>query len=204
MRQPDADFSFITNPVKPTPKVQLLAGGSKMQRILLALGGLTMLVIIIAIAASVIGGGGPDRLALMTSVAQQQTELNRVATLGANKATTSAVRGAARSIQLTSLSARSQVSSYLVTNKEQLNPKLLPLKRDAKTDTALSDAAANNTYNATFADVITTDLDSYMSSLKAAYDAKPGPKGQALLKSQYDDAQLMAKQIKNAAALTDD
>lgn len=193
---PTQQFDFIMNPQKPAKKPVLLPGGnSQFGKLALILGGLVVLVILVAVVASLMGGKSPN-LTAMTTVAQDQAELARVAKLGESQATNQTLSNAAISIDLTALSANQQLVSYLATNGHKLGDKELSLKRDSRTDTQLKTAEDASNFDPTYAGVLETQLNTYQHDLKTAYASATGPKGRALLSSEYTAAGLLLKQLK--------
>lgn len=197
-RQSDAatgSYDFIVNPQKPGKKsFSLLASDSStLRRAGIAGAGLAILLIIVILFASLLGGNGNNATPLIT-VAQEQTELARVASLGAQKASGQSTQNLANNVSLSLISANAQLLNYMAINHHKLSPKILSLKHSSQTDHSLEAALADSTFDSTFTDIIQADLNSYIQSLKAAYKANPGPKGRQLLSNQYNGAQLLLTQ----------
>jgi hypothetical protein len=189
-------YEFIMNPGKPAKRPLLLPTGSSMlSRVMLALGGLVVLIVIGVIASSLFGSKGSDMTSLV-SVAQDQAELIRVSQLATGKADGQTAKNTAISVQLALTSANSSLVTYLATNHQKLSNKDLALKHDVSTDTKLTAADSASNFDPTFISVIQAELAIYQRDLKVAYATKPGPKGEQLLKSQYDGATLLLTQSK--------
>lgn len=189
-------YDFILNPEKPQkkPTVPLAgAGNSMMQRIAIAGGGLVILIIVAVVGMSLLTSGSKEKTASLLSIAQYQTELVRVATDASTKATSISAQNLAQDIQASVLSDNNELLAYMKNNGQKVDPKQLTLKRSKSTDTTLTTAKENNTYDIAFKEIIQSDLGSYMTALKKAYDANPGPKGKTLLSEQYDSAELLLK-----------
>jgi len=172
--------------------------GSNRKRLFTFLGGLSALVIVAAIFFSVIGGGGNNFTPVIT-IAQDQTELIRIAKLGATKATGQTTLNVAFNLQLSLTSAQQKLLSYLADNHIKLGTKQLALKQNAQTTKQLSDAVATSSFDSTFVTVIQSQLGTYAQALKTAYNTNPGPKGRQLLSAQYNGAQLLIEQSKQTA-----
>lgn len=183
------------NPQQAAKKPSLLSGGSKIQRIAIVAGVLTLLLIIGIIFASVIGGGGGNQ-APMVTVAQEQTELIRIASQGTQYAVSQKTQNLANNVSVSLTSADNQLLTYLKSNHQKISTKTLALKRNTQTDTTLKNARTDSTFDSAFTDIVQKSLTSYLQSLKAAFDANPGPKGRTLLNTQYNDAQLLLQQSK--------
>lgn len=194
----DGSYDFIVNPLKPARKsLSLLpSGGSTLRRAGIVGAGLAILLIIVIIFASLLGGGSGGSTAALTTVAQEQTELARVATLGTAHASDQTTQNLAYNVSASLTSANGQLLTYLATNHHKLSTKALALRHSAQTDRSLAAALTDSTFDSTFTDIIQSDLNSYMQALQVAYKANPGPKGRALLNSQYQGAQLLLEQSK--------
>lgn len=166
------------------------------KRVAIAVGALSVLIIIAVLAISVIGGGGGGNKAPMVTVAQEQTELIRVATQGAQHGVDQKTQNVAYNVQLSVESANSQLLAYLKQNGQKIAPKTLALKHSTQTDTALATALTNSTFDTTFNDILQRDLTAYAQSIKTAFNANPGTKGKALLNTQYAAANLLLEQSK--------
>jgi hypothetical protein len=187
-------FDFIFNPQTNTKRSVLPGSGSPiLMRVLMVLGGLTLLVIAAVIFFSILGSGDKEKTTNLLTIAQEQTELVRIATDASLKATTLPAQSLAQNIQASVGSQKNELLKYMKDNGVRTSPVQLTLKHSKTTDTTLQTAKANNTYDTAFRQVIQTELDSYISSLQRAYKADPGPKGKQLLAAQYDGAVLLKK-----------
>jgi hypothetical protein len=184
------------NPQKPPkPPMKLLpTGGSPLQRLAIFGGGLVVLIILIAIVAGMLGKSGQAGTNDIIAVAQEQTELARIAADAGDNATALATQNLAHNLELTMTSAQSQTVDYLAQNGHKLGSKTLGLKHSAGTDTTLQNAHDAGTYDSTFVSLVQTQIAAYEQSLRTAYNAKPGPKGEAMLNSQYQAAKLLDTQ----------
>jgi hypothetical protein len=70
----------------------------------------------------------------------------------------------------------------------------LGLKVSASLDSLLTTAAANSTYDQTFQQAMQSQLAGYGQALKQAYTGA-GPEGRLLLNDDYQQVQLLAKQL---------
>jgi hypothetical protein len=186
-------YDFIFNPQQPAKKTLLPRGNSMLQRIAIFGGGFVLLVIIIAIFASVLGSGGKTKSEDLITVAQDQTELIRVATDGAQNTTTLPMQNLAQDVLASITSDKTTLLTYMKGNGQKVSAKQLTLKHTSSTDTTLSTAKENSTYDSAFKDIIQSDLNAYQAAIQKAYNANPGPKGKALLTKQFDSAGLLLK-----------
>ncbi len=188
------EYEFIMNPTQPgRPKFS--GSGSTVKRVAIAGGGLVILLIAFAIVSSLFKGSGFN-VVPFTAVAQDQTELARVAVIGTTKVTSQAMSNFAYNTKYSMATSTYQLVTYLDTNKKKLDAKEILLKHSTLTDTELTSALANGNFDEEFASIMQKDLATYSNDLKAAYATNPGPKGQALLSAQYKGAQLLIIQSK--------
>lgn len=184
-------YEFIMNPQKPKKPPLLVGGNSMLQRVLIAVSGLTLLVIVGVIASSVLTAGSKEKTAGLLAVAQDQTELIRVATDGTQHATTLPGQNLAQNVLASVTSDNAALLSYMSKNGLKATSKELSLKHSKSVDTTLASAVENSTYDSAFKDVIRKDLDAYGAALQKAIRANPGPKGKTLLSNQYAAAKLL-------------
>jgi hypothetical protein len=188
------DYDFILNPDKPPKKSGLSFGGSpKVGRIILILGGLFVAVIIIAVIMSATKNSGFDK-PTMLAVAQDQTEILRLVDYGTKNAQSQTLTNFNATAAASIKSDRAAYLVYVATNG--LKPKAtdLDLKHDATVDTQLTSAISASTFDATYKSLMDKELSEYQADLSAAYK-KVGPKGQAVLKSQFNNAKLLRVQL---------
>lgn len=187
-------YEFILNPQKPAKPIAPLVPTSLPKRILLFAGVALVLIILFSVISSLLKSS-PSTAPLL-AVLQEQTEIIRIATAGETAATTEPTKSLAYAVQLSVTSQNVQLNRYLSTNKIKMNQQLLAAKRSTTDDKQLMAAQQNGTYDQSLTGVIQKDLGDYQQALHAAYVAKPGPKGERLLSSQYDAAQLLLQQTK--------
>ncbi|HEX7368195.1 MAG TPA: hypothetical protein VF261_00880 [Candidatus Saccharimonadales bacterium] len=195
----DAQFEFIMNPQKSAKKGLLLPGGSFAKQLALIGGGTVVLIIIIIVLASSVFGSHAN-LTPFIGVAQDQTELARVAALGVASASDSVAQNVAYTVDLTMTSAQQQTVAYLANNHKKIGVKQLALKQSTQTTQDLSSAQANSTFDSAFMDHIQQLLQTYASDLNAAYKTGPGPKGRQMLIQQYKGAELLITQAQQPLA----
>jgi hypothetical protein len=106
----------------------------------------------------------------------------------------------ATTTQVTVTSAQAQLTAYLTSNKQKVDPKLLTLKVSTTVDSQLTTAATAGTYTSAFQQVMTSQLGTYMTDLRSAYAKTSGKKGRAQLSSDYAQASLLIKQLNEASS----
>ncbi len=102
--------------------------------------------------------------------------------------------------KLSLTSTQTQLLAYMKSNGKKVSTKALSSKVSTTTDKQLSDAVANSTYDATFKQVMQTQLTNYQKDLSAAYKQTKGPKGRQLLNQEYYGAQLLLTQLNSPAS----
>jgi len=189
---PTAHYDFILNPAKP-PKAP--GSGSIGKRLAVVAGVGVVLLIAIILVGSLLGGKSGGITGIIT-VAQEQTEVMRVAGQAAGHTNTPRVRNLVTNTTLTLTSSQQQLLAYLKQNHQKVDDKVLALKHSTQTDSSLSNAVATNTFDPVFVGILQNDLANYAQAVRTAYKASPGPKGKALLQKEYDSAQLLIQQSK--------
>ncbi len=151
-------------------------------------GGAAILLIIGVIVFSLIFSGGKGQTELLTELAQQQTEIIRIADIGADKGRSSETRALAYTIKLTVTSDSTSTLASLKKSGRTLSPKDLSLKKDSKTDQLLASADKGNTFDETFVKKINSMLETYQKSVKTAFDSSTKTAEKQLLNNQYRNA----------------
>jgi hypothetical protein len=187
-------YEFIMNPEKPLRKSLLPGGGSPILKILYIAGGLLMLVVAFVVVKNLVAGG--SNFTPYISVAQDQQELIHLANGAVEQTDLSTTnRNFVASTRLSLGTSHSRFLSYLKQHGTKVSTKTLNAKVSTQTDNQLVAAASATTYNRTFREIMKNKLNGYSQDLKRGYQQAKNPQGQALLKSDYDQAQLLLKQL---------
>lgn len=198
---PDGQFNpqqyeFITNPAQP-PKKSLVptinTGGSKPKTILIYLGLASVFLIIVMVLYSVFFGGNSS-VDTMKPLLQQQAELQRVAGLGNQKASSTAAQNLAQMTSLSMASQQSELTAYLAKQKVKVSAKYVALGTNKQTDQELATAETNGRFDDAFIQAMRGELTKYQSALQTAYKSA-GPTGKAILTNDYNQAGLILKSI---------
>jgi hypothetical protein len=194
--QPSSEYSFIMNQGAPPPRsFSFGAGQSKNMRIATVVGGIFILLIIFTIIKNILGGG-PSNSSAMRIVAEDQTELMHIAAEATTQqGTDSQTLYSATTANASIGSDQIRLFSYLKTAGIKIKTANLTLKESDATDLQLTNAAANGLYDQTYQQIMESQLGSYQSDLKQAYDVTSGKIGKALLSSEYNDAKLLILQL---------
>ena len=164
--------------------------------ILFVVGAAALVVILALIIFSLAFGGKGGSTAPLVSLAQQQTEMARIAKLAndSNQLSSQDARNFSRTTQLTLTSDKAELVSFLARNGKKLNTKQLGAKQSAATDSALSAAGASGTYDSTLTGILQTQLKTYQSNLTQAYNGASSASEKALLKTEFTNATLLLEQ----------
>ncbi len=200
---PQSNYDFIMNP-GTAPKRSLSAGPAAGRRMFVLVGVVVVLFLVFFVAMAIKGGGGAS--ANLTTIAETQTEIVRVSGEGVNSQgiTATANQNLAINVQLTVSSQLSALKAFLKTQGTKLSDKTLSLKKNTTTDTQLTTAQQNSSYDTVFAQIMQTELNGYLNELKSAYQADTGLKTRALLSADYTQAAMLYNQVPTAAELAQD
>lgn len=186
MQPQNNPYDFIVN-TNHKPKRPLLPGGnSKQARIFVVFGGVLVLIIVGAIVMSLITAASSTGHKTLVEAAQQQTEIIRVSKIGVAKARDPVTLNLAVT---TNLSLQSDQAALL--KQVKVTPKELALGRSTKTDIALTTAEQSNQFDQVFTKTIQSQLATYRSTLKKAYDSSSSKKLKATLADEYTHAGLL-------------
>jgi hypothetical protein len=185
-------YDFIVNPSTKPPKRRLgLPGGTKL--VYFAGGGVLLVVLLFVLLSFTRGGGSNPAL---TSIAQQQAELARIAELHYNDVRDSATKNFVISTELSLASAKTEYLQYLSNNGAGISEKQVALGMNSQTDTALDSALASDTLDSTLRTTLQTQLQRYQQTIHTAYNASGNDKTKALLQDLFNQATLLLEQSK--------
>jgi hypothetical protein len=196
---PNADpYDFIVGhnqaAKQPLSLPKLPGTNSLLTKLLMALGAFILLIIVVSVGKSLFSG--PTNVPALTTVAQDQIELMHIATNAAQEPDISSDNTTfIATLQLSVTSSNSQLINYMSVNGHKVGQKELNLKISNTTDQDLTTAETAGTYNQTFDQIATTQINTYLSDLNSAYNLTKGPKGRALLTSDFNQAKLLLTQI---------
>jgi hypothetical protein len=154
-------------------------------------------IVLMIVAAVVLNALVPNKssVAELTTIAEEQQELIRVATLGANQATGQDTKNFATTVQLGITSSQNDVLSYLASHGHKLTTKQLTLKRDAATDQLLTAATATSTFDTALSHNLIDQLHTYQTSLQNTYKTAGNAAAKTLLQKNYSAATLLLQSV---------
>ncbi len=191
-------YGFIMDD-KPTQKqspFKLPGGGSKASKIAILVGGLFFLLIIGWMLLSLIGGGSKAQTEKLLDIAQQQTEIIRVAKIADNSKAIrqTSTRNLAVSTAQIVESDNKQIIQVMANNKAQPKAKELNATADKKTDALLESATSNNTFDESFDQIFTTLLVNYQKTVKDAYDSSSSQSEKQALEVSFNNIAILIKE----------
>lgn len=187
------DYDFIMNAgQKPKKKIVLPSGNSKQSRILIVVGGVSVLLIAVVFVMSLISSAGNATKAELLKAVQQQAEIVRISTLGIERAKGSTAKNLATTTNLSIMSDQAILTSSLAGQGVKVNPKELAAGKNQKTDAALTAAEQSNKFDEVFVQTLQTELAAYQQTLKSAYDKTSNEKLKSTLSQQFEHAGLLA------------
>ncbi len=163
-----------------------------MRKVIVVLGGILLLIVAFMLVSSLLGGGDKSQQQKLLTVAQDQTELIRVAQLAKEERSIRDTKTLvfANNTELSLITSKQQVMRML-SKKKKVNEKLLVLKKDAKTDTALKSAAQNNNFDKVFTDILKKELTAYKADLNVAIEATSNKTDKKQLTASLEGATLL-------------
>jgi len=189
------DYSFLTDPSRPSRKIPFSFGSSSWRMKLLFVGiALVVLMIIYVVIKNVTAT--PSTSVYYVSVAQDQQELSHLSMAAAQQqGVNTATLNSAVTVQATMNSSLSSMLSYMKANGIKSSTAVLAAKQNPNVDSLLTSAASAGTYDQTYKTVMRQALTTYGQDLNVAYVHALGPKGRALLRSDYASQQLLLTQL---------
>jgi hypothetical protein len=193
---PDDPYRFIMeSPKKNKPKAPSIGGNQFLTKIVFFLGAGVILMIAVGVGVNLLFGSKTNTQDIIDIAATEQ-ELIRVATKGSNAADQS-VKNAAINTQATVTTEQQEWITYLAKLGKKATPKQLALKKNATTDTQLTQAQATSTFDLKLSQVMRSELQDYAAQLKTAYGRATGKQEKTLLEKHYTHVVLLLEQWPN-------
>jgi len=190
-------YEFILSP-EASHHSKLPRGDTMLKRVVIIVGVLVALTIIGTVVAKLLVPKDTS-IQQVTTIAQEQQELVRVATYVAGHASDTELINFAVNTEMGVGTNKLAAVNYLDTRGTKLTDTLLALKQDAATDKLFTSALSSNTFDSTATQTLNTELGAYQTNLKKAYNATTGKNARAVLQDSFDTAYSLAAQ---GAALT--
>lgn len=187
-------YDFIYG--SPAPKKSLASGSMKGRIIILAIG-LVILLVVFLVIMSLLGRAGKAQTQKYTEIAQRQTEIIRLATIGEKKSRSSETRSFAITAQLTLSTSQSEMTKVVEKNGVSAKEltKQLSASKNTKSDQALDEAEKNNRFDQTFIELITSELNNYKIQLNSASSGAT-KSDSAVLENAFNQANTLVPETK--------
>jgi len=193
-QDPNNPYQFIMEPPKKQrlPSVGI-SGNPFIMKLLLIVGGGVAVLIAIALLVNIFFAPKTN-LDDLVSITETEQEIIRVAGLGQVASDTS-VKDAAISAKLAVTTQQQAWLTFLAQNGKKVNATELNTKKNATTDTQLTQAKATSSFDGTFKTILRTQLEAYGVMLKDASDNASDSKEKTMLQAHYSQVQLLLQQL---------
>ncbi len=143
---------------------------------------------------SLLSSAGQGQTQALIGLAQDQTELLRVATIGVEKRSSTNTKNFATTAKLSLQTAQNETLATLKASGHKLSAKDLALKKDVATDTQLEEAANNNNFDAVFIKTMQDSLQTYAARLQTMYKTSKSAAEKQLLQNDFNSvSRLLGK-----------
>lgn len=187
-------YDFIINEEKKykAPSKKGKNNNSSLGRIGIVLGGLVGLIIVGMLVFTLLTSGSDSTAEKLVSLSGKQTEIVRIASLGATGARTTAGKNYATTVRATIQADLTTTQGLITKSGIKVDPVLIAAAKNTKTDQVLNAASQNNKFDEVFMAQMSTLLTAYQRDLQKLYAETSNKATKATLQTLY----------KNAAALT--
>lgn len=190
--KPSSDpYDFIRQSGRPQSSSPLSSNTSSTSRIAIVASGAAVLIILAIVFIKVLSAPSDPTVALLTRLAQQQTELARVAAEPAQGTAAQPTLNFAMTTSLTLQSDQQSLLGMLASAGKTPDPAVLSATQNATTDTTLTTAKANGNYDTTFVNIAQNQLTTYQQTLTQTFKAAKSSKEKQWLTDAYNHAQLL-------------
>lgn len=184
-------YDFM-NTNEPAPKKSLLPSHFGFRgKLLILIGGAIALMAVAAIVVGLLMQSGGSTIEQMREIAKQQTELARIADIGARHAKGETAKNLAFTTKSTIGSDQTATLAYLTAQKQKISSKEMAEGKNTKTDDLLTRAEQTNQFDAVFIEVMKQKLTDYRTKVKAAYDEASSKKAKAVLADDYNHVSVL-------------
>lgn len=187
-------YDFIINEEKKykAPSKKGKNNGSSLGRIGIVIGGLFGLIVIGMLLVMVFTSNSDSTGEKLIGISAKQTEIVRIASLGATSARTTTGKNYATTVRATIQADLTTTQALITKSGVKVDPALISAAKNTKTDQLLNAASQNNKFDEVFIAQMNTLLTSYQTDLQKLYKETSNKTTKATLQTLY----------KNAGALT--
>lgn len=188
-----SSYDFILNAQEPPPPSFMARLNKKHLIIFGAILG-AILIIALMIMSTINTQANNEQKDRLVAVAQYQTEIGRIAEIGAEKAEDSTSQTLAEEIK-SSMDESLEITQQLLRNRgANLDDVDFQAKENGEIDTQLDDSVESNNFDKTFDEIIKTNLEDYQLVLTST-ENKANDTEKMVLQEAYNEAVLILEQI---------
>lgn len=172
-----------------------LPQGNQTQRIIVFAGIIAVVIIFVAFILMIAGRGGEDK-AQYTGLVQQQSELVRIAAIGASDPSVNAdLKATATNLNIVVSSDKQQIAAALTKKNIKLKGKELNGVPNPETTQLLNQARAAANFDSTLITTLSEQLDDYRATLEKTYNQTRSRTIKTSLSNAYKHTNLLQKQL---------
>ena len=194
----NSNYDFILNPQKPKKAFNI--GGNSMQKKILAI--LSILIFLI-VGFTIFKNLTTTKVLSISDLTNVVIEQQKIINLVKNDFISSnstnqfsqAQINAIATINLTIPSEQKSLINYLKDSSYVIKSSTIGSVKTTSLDTQINNAAASGNLTSTYNSIMKSELNNYLNYLSIGYNTTKGPKGKALLKQEYQNANTLLKQL---------
>ncbi|NBW28899.1 hypothetical protein EBR37_00760 [bacterium] len=194
----NSNYDFILNPQKPKKAFNI--GGNSMQKKILAI--LSILIFLI-VGFTIFKNLTTTKVLSISDLTNVVIEQQKIINLVKNDFISSnstnqfsqAQINAIATINLTIPSEQKSLINYLKDSSYVIKSSTIGSVKTTSLDTQINNAAAAGNLTSTYNSIMKSELNNYLNYLSIGYNTTKGPKGKALLKQEYQNANTLLKQL---------
>lgn len=195
-------YDFIINEEKKykAPSKKGKNNGSSLGRIGIVLGGLFGLIVVGMLLFMLFTSGSDSTGEKLITISAKQTEIVRIASLGANGARTSTGKNYATTVRATIQADLTTTQGLITKSGVKVDPALISAAKNTKTDQLLNAASQNNKFDEVFIAQMNTLLTSYQADLQKLYKETGNKATKNTLQTLYKNAGALTQATKDGAS----
>jgi len=194
----NSNYDFILNPQKPKKSFNI-SGNSMPKKLFAILSILILLIVGFTIFKNLTTTKVLSISDLTNVVIEQQKIINLIqndftVSNSSNQLNQSQINSIA-TINLSIASDQKSLINYLKNSSYVIKSSTISSVKTTSLDTQISNAAAAGNLTSTYNSIMKSELNNYLNYLSIGYNTTKGPKGKALLKQEYQNANILLKQL---------
>jgi len=194
----NSNYDFILNP--QNPKKSFNISGNSMPKKLFAI--LSILILLI-VGFTIFKNLTTTKVLSISDLTNVVIEQQKIINLMQNDFTVSSSSNQLNQSQINSIttinlsiaSDQKSLINYLKNSSYVIKSSTISSVKTTSLDTQISNAAAAGSLTSTYNSIMKSELNNYLNYLSIGYNTTKGPKGKALLKQEYQNANILLKQL---------